>query len=193
MLADGRHDLPPGKLAMVVTYLEARALKLRNVPEPEGVTFTELPRNRAAYLDVYARVGADWLWGDVLRLSADAFDARLQSADTSLWTLRQDGVNHALLELDFSRPDRCKLAYFGVSTALIGSGAGAFLMDRAQELAFAQRDLLTVETCTLDSPQALGFYLRSGFTATRRGVEVVDDPRMTGLMDAALAPELPKI
>ena len=39
MLSDGYHDIPPGKVAAVVTHLEMREpAPLRPVPAPEGVS-----------------------------------------------------------------------------------------------------------------------------------------------------------
>ena len=37
-----------------------------------------------------------------------------------------------------------------------------------------------VHTCTLDSPGALSFYRRSGFTPVRQQIEIAADPRVTG-------------
>jgi len=46
MLTDGYHDVPLGKLAMVVTHLEMReAAPSRDVPAPEGVTLRALTRH----------------------------------------------------------------------------------------------------------------------------------------------------
>jgi hypothetical protein len=50
-----------------------------------------------------------------------------------------------------------------------------------------------VHTCTLDHPDALAFYLRSGFHAYARRVEVADDPRLTGLIPRAVAAHVPII
>jgi hypothetical protein len=50
-----------------------------------------------------------------------------------------------------------------------------------------------VHTCSLDHPGALGFYLRSGFRAYKRAVEVADDPRLIGLAPPTSAPSLPVI
>ena len=76
--------------------------------------------------------------------------------------------------------------------ALIGSSAGAFLMDQAVSKAFrAGVARFHVHTCTLDSPQALGFYRRSGFTPIRQQVEVADDPRVLGIHPQDAGPHIP--
>ena len=94
---------------------------------------------------------------------------------------KKDGVPEALLELDFRINGECELAYFGVTSALLGSGAGRFLMNTAIRLAWDKSiQRFHVHTCTLDHPEALGFYRRSGFTAYRQQIEIEDDPRLTG-------------
>ena len=50
-----------------------------------------------------------------------------------------------------------------------------------------------VHTCTFDHPDALSFYLRSGFRAFRREIEISDDPRLTGAMPRNATPHIPII
>lgn len=190
-LLDGYHDLPPGKIAMVVTHLEMSAPQLRGAPLPDGLTFAELPRDPDVYRDLFRRIGADWLWFGRLVLDDAALRAILDDPLVHIFTLLKDGVPEALLELDFREEGQCELAYFGLTPALIGSGAGAYLMDQAQTRAFARVPRLHVHTCTLDSPQALGFYIRSGFVPYKRQVEVADDPRLSGILPRGVMPGLP--
>ena len=97
-----------------------------------------------------------------------------------------------LLELDFRTGGACELAFFGLAPEAIGQGAGRWLMNRALELAW--RDgvgRVHLHTCTLDSPQAMDFYRRSGFAAVRREVEVLRDPRLSGHLPEDAAPGVP--
>ncbi len=64
-------------------------------------------------------------------------------------------------------------------------------MTEAVALALASRPLLTVHTCTLDSPVALPFYLSCGFRAVRREVDVFPDPRCDGVLPTDSAPQMP--
>ncbi len=181
MLDEGLYDVPAGKLAAVITHLEMSRKTMRGVDVPQGLTFAELPRDVALYQDLFRRIGAFWLWADRLHISDNALGEIIEDPKVTLHTLIMDGCPEALLELDFRTPGTCKLAYFGLTQKLIGIGAGAYLMDRAIEMAFAA-DIshLTLHTCTLDSPQALPFYLKSGFTPIRRQVQISDDPRLLG-------------
>ena len=194
-LSDGFFDVPPGKLAMVVTHLEMCAPPtLRGVPAPQGVTFADLPRLVVPYRALFRRVGQDWLWFGRLELSDDELSAILTDPNVLLFTLIKDGKPEAILELDFREAGQCELAYFGLTSALIGTGSGAYLMDRALEIAWARGiERMHLHTCTIDSPQALGFYARSGFTAYRRQVEIADDPRARGLHGPSTAPQIPLI
>jgi hypothetical protein len=61
-------------------------------------------------------------------------------------------------------------------------------MNRALELAWSRPIArLWLHTCTHDHPGAVAFYLRSGFRAFHRQIEIEDDPRIEGtaLRDAA--------
>ena len=194
-LTDGYHDVPNGKIALVVTHLELRAPHLRGVPCPKDLIFAELPRDLALYRRLFRQVGETWLWTDRLKMDDAALSRILEDPQMQFYTLEKSGAPRAILELDFSAPDACKLAYFGLAPDLIGTGAGAYLMDRAQELAFAQDGVTRfhLHTCTLDSPQALGFYRRSGFQPTHRQIEIADDPRLLGYHAMESMPELPVI
>ena len=192
-LADGFHDLPRSKLAMVVTHLQMTApAPLRGAGQPSGTEFAELPRDPDTYRDLIRRIGQDWLWFSRLELDDLALCAVIEHEAVEIRTLMVEGRPEAILELDFRGHDECELAFFGVTPALIGTGAGAWLMDRAIDLAWARSiSRFHVHTCTLDSPQALGFYIRSGFTPYRRQVEVAEDPRRRGILPETAAPQIP--
>ena len=196
VLPDGYSDVAPGKLAAVVTCLEmlerpalraeraAPPWRLRRVPRPEAAWYREL----------YARVGADWLWFSRLVMPVPELEATIRHPDVEVYALDAAGRDEGLLELDFREPGECELAFFGLGPALLGHGAGRWLMNRAIERAWARPiRRLWVHTCTLDHPGALGFYLRSGFRAYARRVEIVDDPRLSGLAPRDAAAHIPII
>ncbi|TMM52803.1 GNAT family N-acetyltransferase [Sulfitobacter sabulilitoris] len=194
MIADGLHDVPAGKVAMIVTHLEMRSRpRLRPGTLPEDVKLRRVTPDLEWYRDIFARVGAlEWLWYGRLRLSDDALRGIITDPGVEIFTLAHDGQDEALLELDFREDGACELAYFGLTPALIGSGAGRALMNEAISRAWA-RDIsrFHVHTCTIDSPQALPFYLRSGFSVTRQQVEIDDDPRVLGVLPETAGPHVP--
>lgn len=196
MLSDGFHDVPLGKLAMVVTHLEMRTpAALQDVRAPDGVTLRQVTPTLAWYRDIFRRVGSDaWLWYGRLKKTDAELEALLKDPETEFYTLAKDGQDEALLELKFTRDGQCELAYFGITPALIGTGAGRYLMNHALRIAWGKPiSRLHLHTCTMDSPQALSFYIKNGFIPYKRQVEVDDDPRLIGLLKENAGPHVPII
>ena len=82
----------------------------------------------------------------------------------------------------------------GWVASVAGGGAARWLMNRAIERAWSRPiRRFWVHTCTLDHPNAPGFYQRSGFTPFRRQVEIADDARLSGLVPMSSAPHVPVI
>jgi GNAT superfamily N-acetyltransferase len=195
-LPDGYSEVPAGKLASVVTSLEMlQRPTLR--PDPTDCPWQLRALNRSdaeAYRHLFRRVGANWLWYSRLQMPVEQLEAILHDVKTEVFALVADAAEEGLLELDYRTKGECELAFFGVSDVLQGRGAGRWLMNRALERAWARPiRRLWVHTCTLDHPAALAFYVRSGFRAFARSVEIADDPRATGLLPADAAPQVPVI
>ena len=195
MLTAGFHAVPRGHLACVVTHMEMRAPPKRPPSNlPEGVTFRHvLHPDTVWYRDLFRRVGGlEWLWVSRLKMAESDLQAILSDPKVQVIVVDRDGQADGLLELDFRAPGRCELAFFGLTPALIGRGIGRALMGHAIETAFAAPiDQFIVHTCTLDHPDALGFYRRSGFEAVRQEVEIIADPRVSGLLPTEAGPRWP--
>lgn len=194
MLCDGYHDVPAGKMAVIVTYLEMfKPPDLTPVPLNKDVRFRRVNATIDWYRDIFTRVGAEnWLWYSRLVLDDATLQAILDDPLVDIYTLETHGQDEALLELDFRTTGECELAFFGLTQKLIGSGAGRYLMNEAITRAFAKKiSRLHVHTCTADSPQALGFYRRCGFTPVCQKVEIDDDPRVVGLLSRSTGPHVP--
>ncbi|WGR94273.1 GNAT family N-acetyltransferase [Bradyrhizobium sp. ISRA443] len=195
LLPDGYSDVPAGKIAAVVTHLEmiARPPQRNN---PSGAWRLRRVERPALdwYRDLYRRVGEEWLWFSRTRLSDAELAALIHAPGVEVYALVAEGRDEGLLELDFREPGDCELVFFGVSSNLIGSGAGRYLMNRALELAW-RNDVgrVWVHTCTFDHPSALAFYQRSGFRPFRRQIEVADDPRLDGTAPRDAAKHVPMI
>ncbi|HYY83550.1 MAG TPA: GNAT family N-acetyltransferase [Beijerinckiaceae bacterium] len=189
----GVTDLPPGKIAEVVTYLEMLAAPERREGLAGGFTlerFSDVTRYRA----LFRRVGERWLWMSRLVVPEAALRTILDDPAVEAFALRSGGEDIGILELDFRQPEECELAYFGVVPEAIGSGAGRFLMSEAVRRAWARPiRRFWVHTCTHDHPRALAFYQRSGFRAYKRAIEIADDPRLTGHLPRDAAPDVPVI
>lgn len=193
MLPDGFSDVPEGKLAAVVTHLQMFARPApRDVAPPNVDLVAHADPDPDWYRALFTRVGCDWLWFSRLGMDHAALTAILRDPRVAVFSVRREGQDLGLLELDFRAESDCELAYFGLAPELQGQGAGRWLMEEALTRAWAAPiTRLHVHTCTLDSPAALGFYIRSGFTPYRRQVEVADDPRRTGQLPRGAAPQVP--
>jgi GNAT superfamily N-acetyltransferase len=193
-LSDGYTDVPEGKIAAVVTSLEMLAPP-RPRPDPPEAPWTlrrVVDPDLNWFRDLYRRVGQDWLWFSRLQLTDDALAAVIRDRAVELYALEYLRGHEGLLELDFRQAGVCELSFFGVTPGLVGKGAGRWLMNHALELAWSRPiRRFWVHTCTLDHPRALAFYLRSGFSAFRRQVEVADDPRNSGILPRNAASEIP--
>ena len=193
-IPDGYHDIAAGKLAAVVTYLEMLALP---APRADGDAAPWTLRHVGHpsldwYRSLYRLIGTDWLWSSRLGLSDAELAEVLDSPGVEVYALGSNGRDEGILELDFRTAGECEIAFFGLAPSIVGKGAGRWLMTRATALAWS-RPIARVwlHTCSLDSPAALGFYIRSGFTPYERKVEVLDDPRLTGVLPRAAAPHIP--
>ncbi|WP_227271892.1 GNAT family N-acetyltransferase [Roseobacter weihaiensis] len=196
MLTDGLHGVPAGKIATVVTYLEMRSKPhVKDVPLKEGLRFRRVEPDVAWYRDIFRRVGSqDWLWYGRLLLDDDALSEVVADPKVEIYTLSQSGRDMALMELDFSDEGECELSYFGLTSDLIGTGSGRYLINEAITRAWDKPiSRFHVHTCTLDSPQALAFYRRNGFSVVKQEVQIADDPRALGILPETAGPLVPLI
>jgi GNAT superfamily N-acetyltransferase len=190
------YDLPPGKVASVVTYLEMTTPPVAaRLPKSAELTLRRVERpDLDWYRDLYRRIGTDWLWFSRLVMPDAEVLATIRHPFVEVYALARGGVDHGLLELDRREPPDIELAYFGLTPELVGVGAGRWLMSQAIQLAWRHAPRrFWVHTCSLDHPNALQFYVRSGFHPYKRAVEVADDPRLIGLAPRDSAPWLPLI
>jgi GNAT superfamily N-acetyltransferase len=158
--------------------------RLRRIPRPDPDWYREL----------FRRVGSDWLWYSRLVMPLEELQSILCCDEVEIYALSVNGADEGLLELDFRDAGQCELAFFGLTSAMQGQGAGRWLMNRAIHRAWERPiDRFWVHTCSHDHPDALQFYLRSGFVPYARRVEVADDPRLTGLMPRTAATAIPVI
>ena len=190
---DGYTDLPPGKIAAIVTYLEMRSPPpAPPAPMPDAWSLQPLSEDRDRYRTLYRRIGESWLWFSRVVMPDEELASILNDPKVEAYALNDGKDDIGLLELDFRSHGEAELAFLGLVPGVIGKGAGRFLMNEAIRRAFAQPiSRFFVHTCSLDHPGALSFYTRSGFTPYRRAIEVADDPRLQGFLPRECAPQIP--
>lgn len=191
-LADGDYIVPPGKVAMVVTHLEQTAPPERSeIAPPQGVRLAPWQGDAAAYVRLFREIGTPWLWFGRLLKTPQELTALFADPCHRIYAARRGDRAIGLLELAAQSDGNVEIAYFGLVPGETGRGAGRWLMDQAQRLAWSAPGTrrLWVHTCTADDPAAPAFYRKMGFTAFARGVEVADDPRLSGLHTRDAGPE----
>lgn len=190
----GYFVVPPGRLTTAVTWLGMSAPP--SGPAPEGgpaLKRIESP-DLAWYRALYRRIGEDWLWTSRLVLDDRALAELIGSPDNEVYVAERDGAEVGLVELDVSQPGAVEIVYFGLVPQAVGKGLGRALM--AAALARAWRPGTTrvwLHTCTHDHPGALRFYQACGFVPYAAGIEIFDDPRLSGLLPRSAAPHVPLI
>ena len=192
-LADGYFDLPPGKLANVVTHLEMRERAPARAELSGGYALHRVQEPALDwYLQLFRRVGEPYLWGSRLLMPPERLAAVLRDPLVEIYTAKSAGGDAALVELDFRTPGECELVFFGLTPEHVGKGAGRALMNRTIDAAWSHPiSRFWLHTCTLDHPRALDFYIRSGFVPFKRQMEIHDDPRVLGIYARTAAPNVP--
>ena len=193
-LFEGSYGVPSGHLAVVVTHLICTKASAPRV-QPEGMV---LKREDRMYPDVYRKlfkmIGRDWLWTSRLMLEDDALLQVLLDPAVAIFTLQGSDGPMGLAELNLRDPLYPEISFFGLVPAVMGRGTGGWLMAHVQDMLFkGGAKAIRLNTCTLDSPQAMRFYMRAGFEAERREVRIFPDPRALGLLDEEAAPFVPLV
>lgn len=185
-------DIPDGQLASIVTYLEMTDRPLLDHKQ-SPLYLEEWPAaDPQEYLSMFRAVGENWLWLSRLLWDEARLRKTLHSADVSLFKVVHDEKPVGFIELDFSQAAQCEISFFGLIPEMNGQGHGRWMMTETLKKAWKPSvRRVWLHTCTLDAPNALGFYQRSGFHAYRREIEILPDPRITGHLPRSAAPHIP--
>lgn len=189
-------DVGAGKIAAVVTSLEMfERPPLRPAPAELHLSLRRAERPEPDWFRaIYRKVGEDWLWYSRLAMFDAALATIIHHPQVEVYALMSGAEEAGLLELDFRIAGECEVSFFGVTRPLIGTGAARWLMNQALERAWSRAvRRVWVHTCTFDHPAALAFYMRTGFRPYRRQIEIVDDPRIVGILPRGAAPHVPII
>jgi GNAT superfamily N-acetyltransferase len=192
ILLDGYTDLPPGKIANVVTFLEMTEPPAAGMPAASPDVTAMTRPDPGWYRSLYRRIGEHWLWFSRAVMSDAELAALLWAPTTEILALRKDGAAIGLVELDHATPGAVEIATFGVVPEAVGTGAAHRLMTATLARIFGRGAArVWLHTCTFDHPKALSFYRRAGFRPYKFAIEVSDDPRATGQLPMTAAPQIP--
>lgn len=189
--------LAPGKIANVATYLE-----MTEKPEWANTHISHpglnLRQDRefdlTRYRALFREVGEEWLWSSRLAYDDAKLTSRLHAEHVELFEVMFEGSVAGMVELCRHSPEDIELSFFGLKSDFTGQSRGRDLMQLTLNQAWtAEAQKLWLHTCTHDHPAALKFYQSCGFTPTGFAVEIMDDPRLLGLLPDTAGPHVPLI
>ena len=192
---DGYTDLPPGKIANVVTYLEMSAPPApRPAPDRPDLAFRQSPSPDVGWYRATIRaIGEAWLWFSPLVMPEAELAALLARPARSRSTRSSATARpSASPSSTGASPARSRSRSSASSATEIGTGRGA-LPDgpgAGAGLRTGGTRRVWLHTCTFDHPAAVPFYLRVGFTPFKFAIEVTDDPRLTGHLPETAGPHV---
>jgi GNAT superfamily N-acetyltransferase len=183
--------MPAGELAAVVTYLEMTAPPSGPVPA-SSLQLRRVTMDAESYRGLFRKIGAPWLWFSRLAMTDAELETIIGDPAVELFEVAAVEAVVGMLELDFREPGQCELAFIGLVPELAGQGHGRWLLGEALRLAWGEGvSRVHVHTCSLDHPAALAAYRRAGFVPVKRAIERFTDPRLTGVLPADCAPQVP--
>lgn len=195
MLANGLTPVPPGKIAASVTFLDMdqRPDWLEKANTSRSVQLVAAPKiSTTQYRELFRAIGENWLWTSRLILNDDELSSIIHSPDTYIYLIEVDGEIAGLSELKQVNPSTVEIAFFGLRPEFTGRKIGRNVMALTLEKAWKESTRkVCLQTCNFDHPAALGFYQKCGFQPVRFGIELMDDPRLTGILPKNAAPHIP--
>jgi GNAT superfamily N-acetyltransferase len=188
--------LNSAEIDVIITYMEMTAPPTRpTVPLPPGKHALLRVENPtiAFYRFLYNTVGEQWLWTDRRRMSDEKLLSLVDHPEVELYVLYTGGQPSGFVELDRRPKPELNFAYFGLMGEFIGRGLGKYLLNWAVDQAWSYGpEKLTVDTCTLDHPRAIGEYQRAGFSPVKQVSKRMLDPRLEGFAPMHVIPRLPE-
>ena len=181
-------------LSWRITYMERTVPPGEAPVPPESETGLTLQPDVSLdlYRDLHRKVGEEWLWWERLVLDDAALGKLIFDANIEIRLLRVAGEMAGFAELDRSDAGAPAIRYFGLMPDFIGRRLGGFMMESMLHQAWQPPvRRITLDTCDLDHPAAIGFYRRHQFKETRREVETAEDPRETGVLPRSAGPHIP--
>lgn len=151
---------------VTVYYLEMLAPTHRTVPAPRNglsVVHVESP-SVAYYRSLYDSVDKEFYWLSRRKMTDEALVAILGDPLNEMHVLHVDGTPAGFAELDRRKPDEIELTQFGLTGDFIGQGLGKWFLQWTIDKAWCYGpNRFWLHTCTLDHPNALPNYTKSGF------------------------------
>jgi len=181
-------------LSWRVTYMELTEPPGSGAPlVPKGAVFTrKTDITVLAYRKIVLQVGEDWLWWERVVLDDEELRQSIEDPGTEFHFLHVWNEFAGFVEHYESGVDARAIRYFGLMPGYIGRGLGGYMMQAFIHAVWRPGvERITLDTCDLDHPGALGFYRHHGFVETSGEVLEAEDPRETGVLRRDAAPHIP--
>jgi len=154
-----------------VWYLAISNPKIAHKTNNHFIVKKQFPIDIEKYKEVYKEVGGPWDWSNRLAIPQTELQAILDDQLNEIFYCYYKDQFAGYFELD-CHEDTIELVYFGLSPKFIGKGLGKQMINEVIDIASKKLSpRLWLHTCELDSPQALAFYQKSGFTVFDEKIE----------------------
>ena len=161
-------------VSYTVTYLEMKEPRNWIGPPPPNGTRPDLKYDKdpdpSDFFKLYDMVGKMHAWYDMYRWGTRRIEQFLFHPRVLMSTMLINAGPCGFFLLDGRKDGECNIGFFGLNRKWIGKGLGSWLLKIAVSDAWSMKEVakVTVNTCTLDHPRALGLYEAHGFAAVRR-------------------------
>ena len=129
------------------------------------------------YKEIYKSVGSKYNWIGRLKINETELLKIIHSNSVEIYLMKKNKKKIGFLEIDYRSSNEIKIVHLGIIENYIGKGYGKrllnFAIKRAKKIGIKP---LTLQTNSLDHPNALIFYQKNGFQVySRRNAKVIKD------------------
>lgn len=159
---------------VTVWYLESRSqADLVPADNPGGVEIREARVKQYQFNRfLYQLVGAAWEWYDKLSWTDAQWQTYAEADALRTWVAWSEGSPAGYFELQTLPDGAVEICYFGLAEKFLGRRLGGYLLSEAIRQAWAGgANRVSVNTCSLDHPNALKNYQRRGLSIYRTELE----------------------
>src|SRR5688572_23055426 len=156
---------------VTVTFLEMHEPK-GIPPSPDNTHFELLPKPVAVneYRKYYYGVGEKYHWLDRMVMPDDELFEKINASNADIYVFFINNTPAGFIEF-VKEAKYVEILYFGLLPPFIGKGIGKYFLQWVIAKAWTyQPEWVQLNTCTLDHPNALPTYKKSGFTGTKKEI-----------------------
>lgn len=175
----------PQTIQVTRTHLEMRTEPTSVPPRPPAESHAIMRAHNPTvsfYKYLYHTIGERYVWWERRALSDGELHDIITADNVEVYVLYVEGNPAGYYELvTYEDNDEVDIGYFGLLPEFVGRRLGAYLLRVAIDDAWSRNpSRVTVNTCTLDHPNALPNYQRAGFVPYAQDTFEIEDPRLAG-------------